>query len=73
MPDAEESRELWNGIRGRSVKHNENAEWLKDLERDLNTIEKQDNVKITAASQKKNLRKWLVGNRQALMACIDIG
>ena len=51
--DAEESRELWNGIWGKSVKHNDNAEWLKQLERDLNNVEKQDNVKITAASVKK--------------------
>ena len=54
--DAEESRELWNGIWGKSVKHNDNAEWLKQLERDLN-VEKQDNVKITAASVKKQVKK----------------
>ena len=35
IPDAEESRELWNRIWGKSVKHNDNAEWLKQLERDL--------------------------------------
>ena len=57
IPDAEESRELGNGIWGKSVKHNENAEWLKQLERDLNNVEKQDNVKITAASVKKQLKK----------------
>ena len=45
----------WNV--GKSVKHNENAEWLKELERDLNNVEKQDNVKITAASLKKQLEK----------------
>ena len=53
IPDAEESRELWNGIWVKRVKHNENAEWLKQLERDLNYVEKQDNVKITAVSVKK--------------------
>ena len=57
IPDAEESRELYNGIWGKSVKHNDNAEWLKQLERDLNNVEKQDNVKITAASLKKQLKK----------------
>ena len=57
IPDAEESRELWNGIWGKSVKHNDNAEWLKQLERDLNNVEKQDNVKVTAASVKKQVKK----------------
>ena len=57
IPDAEESRELWNGIWGKSIKHNDNAEWLKQLERDLNNVEKQDNVEITAASVKKQLKK----------------
>ena len=40
ISDAEESRELWNGIWGKSVKHNDNAEWLIQLERDLNNVEK---------------------------------
>ena len=57
IPDAEESRELWNEIWGKNVKHNENAEWLKELERNLNNVEKQENVKITAASLKKQLKK----------------
>ena len=57
IPDAEESRELWNRIWGKRVKHNDNAEWLKQLEGDLNYVEKQDNVKITAASVKKQLKK----------------
>ena len=30
-PDAEESKNLWNGIWGKSVDHNEGAEWLRDM------------------------------------------
>lgn len=40
------SKSFWNEIWGRSVSHNENAQWLKELEEDLSDIEKQGNLNI---------------------------
>ena len=56
IPDAEESRDLWNEIWRKSVcvLHNENAESLRELERDLNNVEKQDNVKVWMSEKVSN-------------------
>ena len=56
-PDAGESKNLWNGIRGKSVDHNEGAEWLRDVEEQLADVEKQNDVKITVESVRKCIRK----------------
>ena len=56
-PDAEESKNLWNGIWGKSVDHNEGAEWLRDVEEQLADVEKQNDVKITVESVRKCIRK----------------
>ena len=56
-PDVEESKNLWNGIWGKSVDHNEGAEWLRDVEEQLAEVEKQNDVKITVESVRKCIRK----------------
>ena len=56
-PDAEESKNLWNGIWGKSVDHNEGAEWLRDVDEQLADVEKQNDVKITVESVRKCIRK----------------
>ena len=56
-PDAEEGKNLWNGIWGKSVDHNEGAEWLRDVEEQLADVEKQNDVKITVESVRKCIRK----------------
>ena len=61
IPDAEESKTFWRGIWSEEVYHNEKAEWLKEVERKLGTVEKQQNIKITPElieKQAKKLPNW---------------
>ena len=37
--------------------HNEGAEWLRDVEKQLADVEKQNDVKITVESVRKCIRK----------------
>ena len=32
VPDADESKQFWSGIWGEAVEHEQNAEWLKELQ-----------------------------------------
>ena len=45
------------GIWGKSVCHNEDAEWLKSIEAKLKNAEKQNNVTITIEMMNKQLKK----------------
>ena len=45
-PDAEESKTFWSNIWGVEKKHNEDAEWLKDLEGNYRNIPQQESFQI---------------------------
>ena len=47
--------------------------WVVKRVRNLNNVEKQENVKITAASLKKQLKKMASWKSPGLMVYIDIG
>ena len=57
VPDAEESKNFWNGIWNQPVRHNADAKWLNDVKEELKEVRQQDEVHITAAKVKKQLRK----------------
>ena len=57
VPDAEESRVFWSNIWGQTVKHNENAEWLKTLEEEVADIEVQENIRIDVSKVKKQITR----------------
>ena len=71
--DADENRNVWDSIWGKSTEHNNEAEWLKESENDLISVENQENIDLTVNVIEKQLRKCLIGNHQAQMACNDIG
>ena len=60
-PDAEETREFWSGIGGKSVNHSSDAEWLKKLKDDLPENAQQHDIKVTkenVTKQTKKLANW---------------
>ena len=52
QPDAVESKQFWEDIWGKSVSHNRDAKWLKDLQSEV-SVTKQEKVDITKESLKK--------------------
>ena len=56
VPDAEESRQFWGGIWDNSVKHKENAEWLKKMKNETK-VRKQGNIIITVEMIRKQCKK----------------
>ena len=60
-PDAEESKTFWSSIWGIEKKHNEDAEWLKDLEESYGNIPQQESFQIgqeRIKNQLSKLPKW---------------
>ena len=56
VPDAEESKQFWGGIWDNSVKHKENAEWLKKMKNETK-VRKQGNIIITVEMVRKQCKK----------------
>ena len=56
-PDAEESLKFWGNIWGKEIKHNEEAEWLKEVENTYRHTIKQEEIKITIINLKKQISK----------------
>lgn len=48
--DVEGSRNLWSGVWGKIVNYNDEVEWLRELEEEMNGVEKQVNVEIDVDS-----------------------
>ena len=63
ISDKEESKEYWNGIWGKRVEHNWKAERLQELEKELNGVEQQSDIKVTVELMMKQLRK--ISNRKS--------
>ncbi len=57
VPDAEESKEFWNGIWGKSTKHNTNAKWLQDMKEEYKNKPKQEDIKIDRKMLDNQIRK----------------
>ena len=57
VPDAEESQTFWSDIWDNPIKHNEDAEWLRELEKDLGDIEQQEDIIIDLSSVRAKLKK----------------
>ena len=56
IPDADQSRLFWRGIRSESKEHDRNAKWLKKLKVE-NNYEKQEYLVITKGMVSKQSRK----------------
>ena len=57
--NAEESREFWNGIHGKSKVHNGDAEWLKEIKQA--SCNQQERLIITeemVSNQSKKIPNW---------------
>ena len=70
QPDAEESKKFWGAIWSKSVDHNTDAKWLKDLLSEVN-VTKQEKVDITKESLKKILGR--MPNLKSLGPDLDQG
>ena len=56
-PNADESTAFWNGIWGQDVRHNEKAEWMRDIEEKCKDIKRQDDIKMNVEDIKKQVKK----------------
>ncbi|XP_072169448.1 uncharacterized protein [Diadema setosum] len=56
-PDPVECQQFWGKIWGNPVEHNKDAQWLKDVKRQLKHVEKQENIFIDTQKVKKQLSK----------------
>ena len=56
IPDADQSRLFWRGIRSESKEHDRNAKWLKKLKVE-NNYERQEYLVITKGMVSKQSRK----------------
>ena len=57
MPDIEESTCLWSNIWDKPVKHNEDLEWLRNVEEDLTGLGVEDNIHTEVTKLKKEVKK----------------
>ena len=57
VPHVNEGRKFWSEIWDNPVEHNENAEWLREIETELSRVNKQDDVKITVQDVRKQTGK----------------
>ena len=60
-PDAKDSKEFWSNLWDKEVKHNEKAEWLKELKQEGVYHEKQTDLMITTEmvlKQTKKIPNW---------------
>ena len=57
VPNADESRKFWSEIWDNPVEHNDDAEWLREIETESKGLNKQDDVKITAQDVRKQTGK----------------
>ena len=57
MPDAEESIKFWNELQDNPVDHNRNAEWIMTVEKELENVTQQGNIKITKEDVSIHLQK----------------
>ena len=57
VPNEEESRKFWSEIWDNPVEHNDDAEWLREIETESIGVNKQDDVKITAQDVRKQAGK----------------
>ena len=57
VPDGEESTCFWSNIWGKLVKHEENLEWLRNVEDELTELGVQDNIHIEVTKLKTQVRK----------------
>ena len=57
VPDTEESTRFWSNMWGKLVKHEENPEWLRNVEEELTGLGVQDNIHIEVTKLNKQVRK----------------
>ena len=56
-PDQDEITNFWRNIWSQEICHNEHAEWLGDVEHELKSVEKQENIEITLEDIKAGVSK----------------
>ena len=57
QPNGEEAKEFWSKLWDNPVRYKEDAEWLKEVELELENVNIQENVEITKEDVTKQLRK----------------
>ena len=57
QPNGEEAKEFWSKLWDNPVPYKEDAEWLKEVELELENVNIQENVEITKEDVTKQLRK----------------
>ena len=56
-PDQDEITNFWRNIWSQEICHNEHAEWLGDVEHELKSVEKQENIEISLEDIKAGVSK----------------
>ena len=59
MPDKKEATAFWSNIWGKTKQHNENAEWMPEVEVKLQNIPQQNNLDITTVLVKKAAKSMM--------------
>ena len=57
IPSSVEVQTFWRGIRSERKEHHKDAEWLKDVKKELEQDEGQDKIDITKDSMIRVMRK----------------
>ena len=70
--DAKETEQFWTKI-WQPRKHNEIAEWIKTMTKELEGLEEGLKVEILIDLLKTTLKKYQTGKRQAMMEYMDSG
>eukprot|EP00795_Rhopilema_esculentum_P000616 gene616-10310_t len=55
-PDADQSKAFWSDIWSKDVVHNSDASWIKEVEKQVENVAKQSDVKVTLHSLQLQLR-----------------
>ena len=66
QPDTKKTEQFWTEI-WQPKKHNEKAEWINNITRELEGLEKDPKVEIHINLLKTTLKKYKTGKCQAMM------
>ena len=66
QPNAKETKQLWTKI-WQPKQHNEKAEWINHITRELEQLKEGPKAKYTPIYSKRHLKRYQTGKRQAMM------
>ena len=73
QPDARETERFWTKIWQTKKKHNEKAEWIINMTKELERLKQRPKAEIHIDLLKTTLKRYQTGKRQAMMEYMDSG